>query len=307
MAKAGRALFEKMVDALNAVHGIHEGMRAVHVKGTCVRGTFTATPDAPRLTRALHMQGEPVPVTARFSNGTGNPAEPDRRKDGRGLAVKFHLPNGKQTDLVALSLPVFFVRTPEDFLALQGALAPDPVTGKPDPARTMAFVQEHPESLPALQAVLALEPPASYAQIVYRGLHAFKLIDAGGGERFVRYRWEPEAGEATLTHEQAKALPHHYLRDELFKRLTDGPVSFRLHVQVGAPDDPTDDPTVEWPADRDDVLAGHLRLDEPVEDCEEMLFDPLVLTDGIAASGDKILPARSGAYGVSYKRRRAPR
>ena len=30
------------------------------------------------------MQGEPVRVTARFSNGSGNPAIPDYAKEGRG-------------------------------------------------------------------------------------------------------------------------------------------------------------------------------------------------------------------------------
>lgn len=261
MARAARELFERIVDALNAVHGVHEGKRAA----------------------------------------------PDRRKDGRGMAVKFHLPNGKQTDMVALSLPVFFVRTPEDFLELQAALAPDPATGKPDPARAMAFAQAHPEAVPALQAVLALEPPASYARLVYRGLHAFRFVDAGGGTRFVRYRWEPDAGPAVVTPEEAKALPDHYLRDELFARLAEGPVTFDLHAQIAADGDPTDDPTVEWPSEREDVTIGRLRLEEPAGDCEDLLFDPMMLVDGIEASDDQILRARSGAYAVSYKRRRAAR
>lgn len=300
-----RELFEQMVNALNTVHGQHEGRRPVHVRGACARGTFTATAQASELTRAPHMQGTPIPVTVRFSNGSGDPAAPDRRKDARGMAVKFHLDGGRETDMVAISLPVFFVRTPEDFLDLQAAIAPDPATGKPDPERSMAFVQAHPEALPALTFVLGLEPQTSYAGIAYRGLHAFRFVDAAGQACFVRYRWEPEAGSLTLSHEDAKALPVHYLGDELTARLAVAPVAFRLHVQIAEGGDPTDDPTVDWPSARRDVEIGTLRIEESLEDCDEMLFDPMMLVDGIEASEDQILRARSGAYGVSYKRRRA--
>ena len=296
-----------MVDALNAVHGRHDGVRAAHARGPCARGTFTATPGAARLTRAPHMQGDPIPVTVRFSNGTGNPSHPDRRKDGRGMAVKFHLPSGKETDMVGITLPVFFVKTADDFLALQDALALDPSTGKPDAARTMAFVQEHPESVQGFQAVLAFEPPSSYLGLVYRGLHAFKYVNAAGEEHYVRYRWEPETPAPNLGDEEARALPDDYLTSELSTRLKEGPVAFRLHVQVGQGEDPTDNPTVEWPADREDVEVGRLVLEETSEDCHELLFDPMVLIDGIEPSNDEILRARSGAYSVSFNRRRAAR
>lgn len=307
MVELNRATFERIVDALNGVHGRHEGVRAAHARGACARGTFTATPQAARLTRALHMQGDPIPVSVRFSNGTGNPSHSDRRKDGRGMAVKFYLPNGKQTDMVGITLPVFFVKTADDFLELQDALALDPATGKPDPARGIAFAQAHPEAVPGFQAVLSFEPPASYAQLVYRGLHAFKYVNAAGEPCFVRYRWEPEAGVASLSDEDAKAMPDLYLRDDLEARVKEGLVAFRLHVQIGTSDDPTDDPTVVWPGDREDAEIGRLALERVTEDCDELLFDPTFLVDGIEVSDDEILRTRSGAYAVSFKRRRPKR
>ena len=44
--------------------------------------------------------------------------------------MKFRLADGSSTDLVALSLPVFFVRTVPDFLGLMAARVPDPATGE---------------------------------------------------------------------------------------------------------------------------------------------------------------------------------
>src|SRR5918992_153843 len=104
------SLAEDAVGAMNDATGRHPGFRAAHAKGTLWSGTFAATPDAKRLTRAVHMQGDPVRATVRFSNGGGNPGIPDYAREGRGLAVKLYLPDGPKTDIVGLTLPCFFVR-----------------------------------------------------------------------------------------------------------------------------------------------------------------------------------------------------
>jgi catalase len=299
------------VDALNDLHGLHPGHRAVHAKGLCCTATFTATPEAARLTRAVHMQGGPVPATVRFSNGSGSLTRHDGARDGRGMATKFHLADGKATDIVALTLPVFFVRTPEDFLAFTRAQKPDPDTGKPDLARIEEFVAAHPETQTALGFAMFVEPPASYAQCRYFAIHAFKWVSAEGVERFVRYRWEPEAGEATITEQESRGRDRHYLREELTERLSGGPVTFALHLQLADEEDDPTDPTAMWPEERDVVLAGRLEITALVEDqeggCERLIFDPTRVIDGIECSDDRILHARPHAYSVSYERRTATR
>ena len=132
---------EQIVDAIHDLSGRHAGTRAVHAKGVVCEGTFTATPEAAGLTRAAHMQGDPVPATVRFSNGGGDPAAKDSSKDGRGLAVKLYLEDGSRTDMVAITLPRFFVRTPEDFLEFTRSRKPDPETGQPDMAKIGAFLE----------------------------------------------------------------------------------------------------------------------------------------------------------------------
>lgn len=300
-----------MVEALNDLHGVHPGHRAVHAKGLCCTATFTATSVAAGLTRAAHMQGSAVPATVRFSNGSGSPTRHDGARDGRGMATKFHLPDGTTTDIVALTLPVFFVRTPEDFLAFTRAQRPDPDTGKPDVARIEEFVAAHPETQLALGFSMFMESPASYAQCRYFGIHAFKWIDADGAERFVRYRWEPEAGEATITEEESRARDRHYLREEVTERLAEGPIIFTLNLQLSNEQDDPNDPTTMWPEEREVVLAGRLEITGLVDDqeagCEALIFDPTRVTDGIECSEDQILRARPDAYSVSYERRTATR
>ncbi|MFI5042216.1 MAG: catalase, partial [Acidimicrobiales bacterium] len=105
-------LGERLVDAMAALYGPHPGFRTAHARGICAEGVFTATAQAADLSRAPHLQGVAVPALVRFSNGTGDPTVPDNSPDGRGLAVKLRLPGGGSTDMVGLSLPAFFVRTP---------------------------------------------------------------------------------------------------------------------------------------------------------------------------------------------------
>ncbi len=299
----------QMIAALNDIHGVHPSFRAVHAKGLCCRGKFTPTPDAAGLTRAAHMQGELVAATVRFSNGSGSPTRADGARDARGMATRFHLPDGTATDIVAITLPAFFVRTPEDFLAFTRAQKPDPETGKPDLARIEKFVMEHPETQMAVGYTMFAMPPASYVQCVYQGLHAFKWLNAEGGERFVRYRWEPEAGEDTITEEESRARGRNYLREEPAERLTAGPAAFSLKLQLAEEGDDPSDPTVPWPDERTVVAAGRLEITGLVADqetdCENLIFDPTRVTDGIECSDDPILRIRPAAYSVSYDRRTA--
>ena len=150
------------------------------------------------------------------------------------MAVKFHLPDGEATDIVAVPLVVFLARTPEDFLELTRARIPDPETGQPDPEKLGAYLAEHPETGVALQKGMPkLAPTTSFATSDYRGLHAFCLVDAEGGEHWGRYAWEPEEGPEYLTDEQREAAARDYLQEEIRERLASGdrPLHARVHAR----------------------------------------------------------------------------
>jgi catalase len=296
-------LAEQAVDAMNSRFGSHPGHRAAHAKGIFCGGTFTATPAAARLTRAAHMQGDPVEVLVRFSNGSGDPDLPDYARDARGMAVKFSLPNGSVTDIVSLTLPRFFVRTPDDFIAFTRAAG----AGLAAAWKLPLFLATHREAFPALRAAMALSPPASYAACRYNGIHAFRWIDPDGGERHVRYAWLPEGDERSLSTAEAKDLGRDYLRDELAERLGRGPARFTLQVQIADAQDPVDDATAVWPEERETVVVGTLELTALESGREEggevLVFDPVRVTEGIQLSTDPLIQFRSDAYTVSVDRR----
>jgi catalase len=290
-------LAEEAVDAINAISGVHPGHRAAHAKGSLLTGTFTPSAQASALTTAAHMQGEPSRVTVRFSNGGGDPGIPDYAREGRGMAVKFYLPEGGKTDIVALSLPCFFVRTPEDFIAFTRA--------RLEPEKLMpGFLGAHPEALPAIQAALGADPPESYATCTYNAIHSFRWLDAAGGSRWVRYSFEPEAGDRSISGEEAKARGRDYLQEEILAREE---TAFRLLVALGEEGDVVDDPTVAWPEEREQVEVGRLVLTGPETERERdgdiLVFDPTRVTAGIELSDDRILHFRPRAYSASVARR----
>jgi catalase len=131
---------EEIVDAINDNFGVHAGCRAVHAKGITAEGTFTVAPEMAALTRAPHFRGGRITAIVRFSNGSGNPGAPDSARDGRGIAIELTAGDGSTTDLVGITLPVFFVRTADDFLVFTRARRPDPATGQPDSSAVLAFL-----------------------------------------------------------------------------------------------------------------------------------------------------------------------
>jgi catalase len=291
-------------DAANEAFGRHPGHRALHAKGTLLKGTFTATPEAARLTRAAHMQGEQVPATIRVSNGGGDPDAPDYAPDVRALALKLYLPDGSRTDIVAQTAPRFPVHTPDAFVELLRAQHPEPAIAW----RLPLFLARHPEALRRLPANLpSLRAPTSYAACSYYAVHAYRFLDSEGGSRYVRYTLVPEAPETKLSLREARRRGRDYLQEEIRERLARGPVRFALELQIAAPGDDVEDPASVWPKDRRRVRAGTLEIGgletERETGGDVLVFDPTRVVDGIELSDDPVLRFRAAAYSESVARR----
>lgn len=294
---------EDAIDRINGRFGRHPGHRALHAKGHVCAGTFTATPEAAALTRAAHMQRTPVQTTVRFSNAGGDPTVPDYAPDVRGLAVDFHLPDGSTTAIVSQTVPRFPVRTADAFIDLTTANAKDASRLWKLPA----FLARNPGVIPTLRPNLAaIKPVAGYLTVRYFAIHAFKWLDADGGERWIRYTWLPVREEKRISNGAAKKRGAEYLGEDLAARIERGEVRMTLQLQIAAKGDDPHDPMSVWPEDRETVNAGTLEvtaLDPEREQSSPLIFDPSNLTDGIEPSDDPILAYRSRAYSVSFERR----
>jgi catalase len=297
---------EQIADAFQAIFGQHPGQRLNHAKGIVVEGAFMASPDAATLSRAAHLRGGgTIPVTVRFSDSTGVPNIPDGDPNANphGMSVKFHLPDGSDTDIVINSLKFFPVATAVEFRDLLLAIAatkPD----SPKPTKLDDFLASHPA---APKALATPQTPSSFATDEYYGVNAFQFVDKEGKKQPFRYQAEPMVGVSHLAKDEAAKRPPDYLGDELRERLKNGPVQFRLLAQLAESGDPTKDATVPWPDSRRKIELGVLTLTTPAPDNEEaqkqLLFLPGQVTDGIEASDDPLIPLRDGVYAISFSRR----
>src|SRR5258707_5299248 len=154
--------FYKADQLVDAVHknagGMLAGLRAAHAFGRIYKGTFTPTSLAKTLSRAAHFQDVPVPVTARFSGVSGDPNQ--KPANVVAMATKFYLPDGTMTDLIGITLPSFFAGTPEEFFGFEAARSPDPATGRPDMAKLLAYLANHPNAARVVQMLQGQLAPA---------------------------------------------------------------------------------------------------------------------------------------------------
>jgi catalase len=193
-----KSLPEQIADAMVQVNGgIHPGFRFAHAKGLVLTGTFTPAPSARAISRAAHLTGGAVPVTVRLSDATGLPEVRDANPQGspRGMAIRFTLPKGAFTDIVANSHNGFVVGTGDDFLAFLKAIAvTTPSSAHPTPIEQ--FLGAHPRAAKVIKDSQAL--PKSFATLAYFGNNAFVFVDSAGIRRAGRYQILPVAGIAHL-------------------------------------------------------------------------------------------------------------
>lgn len=293
-----------LVNALETNDGKHPGYRRNHAKGVCVAGYFESSAQARQYSSAEVFSETRTPVIGRFALPSGNPYAPDSSVPIRSLALQFTQANGQQWRTGMNSMPVFPVGTPEAFYQMLQAETPDPATGKPNPASMPAFFAAHPETAAFLQWVKTAKPSASYATERYNGINAFFLVNAAGQRQAVRWGVVPLSQDAAGAVAPAQA---DFLTQDLQQRLNSGPLRWQLNITLADPQDPTQDASKAWPADRKVLNAGTLVLQSAEAqfdgDCRDINFDPLILPAGIEASSDPLLAARSAAYASSYLRR----
>ena len=97
-----------------------------------------------------------------------------------------------------------------------------------------------------------------------------------------------------------------YLEDEIRQRVARGPVQFKVVLQLAAPGDKIDDPSVAWASTNKITTLGTLTVASVVPDSEAteraLLFLPALLPVGIE-SADPMIHFRNKTYPVSYERR----
>lgn len=325
-------LAEELVVSLERPDG-SLALRPVHSLGIGTTGIFEPSPIAKNYCTAEHFQGDSVPVTVRFSNGSGSATRHDGWSDVRGMATRFHLKKKAATDLIAMTLPEFFSPDGESFLDFAIAAKPKPYSREtplrkmldylslkvpernPYPKETISpdagakdYANKHKFAQLAVFNAANIGAPVSYARASYHAVHSFIVTGPDHTRRWVRFNWQPIAG--VLNTNPMEPPEDNYLDTEMHNRLTgQGTARFGLNMSIGEIGDDVNDCTRPWPPHRVRVVMGTLTLDTVVSEAEQkdqiekMSFNPWLLTDGIDPSDDPVLRIRHEAYKISSKKR----
>jgi catalase len=202
----GPALLEDFILREKITHFDHERIpeRVVHARGSAAHGYFECYQPMTELTQAslFAKAGKQTPVFVRFSTVIGERGSPDTPRDVRGFAVKFYTDEGNW-DLVGNNIPVFFIQDAMKFPDLVHAAKPEPHFAMPQAATAhdtfWDFVSLMPESTHMLMWAMSDRAlPRSYRMMQGFGVHTFRLVNAKGESKFVKFHWRPLAGTHSL-------------------------------------------------------------------------------------------------------------
>jgi catalase len=295
---------DRMLAAFTDAEGLHPGFRRNHAKGVCFGGWFDSNGQAASFSTATVFKPGRTAIVGRFGLSGANPFQADQPTIVRSMAVQFLLPGAAEWRITGNNEAVFGVNSAQGFHDQILASIPDPATGKPDPARVKAFMAAHPETIRAMAVIKQSPPTQGFADSTFNSLDTFRLINAAGASIPVRWATVPTQPFAAKSATRSASSDGNYLFDDLIEQIHEHPLQWRLMITIGQPGDPTDDATLPWPADRQQLNAGTVTVDEVSSEdtgpCAYVNYDPLVLPAGIAPSDDPLLSARSAAYSRSF-------
>lgn len=315
----GPSLLEDFIMREKITHFDHERIpeRIVHARGSAAHGVFVSYADHGDLTKAafLAAPGKETPVYVRFSTVQGPRGSADTVRDVRGFATKFYTDEGVY-DLVGNNMPVFFIQDAVKFPDFVHAVKPEPhneiPTGGSAHDTFWDFVSLVPESAHmVLWAMSDRALPRTLRAMQGFGVHTFRMVNAEGRARFVKFHWKPLAGVYSLVWDEAQKLagkdPDFHRRD-LWESIESGDYpEWELGVQVveEADEQAFDfdllDATKIIPEELVPVrILGKLTLnrnpDNFFAETEQVAFHPGHLVPGIDFTNDPLLQGRLFSY-----------
>jgi len=300
-------------------HFDHERIpeRIVHARGSAAHGTFTPYDNARTYSRAAFLQYPKIrtPVFVRFSTVAGGAGSVDLPRDVRGFATKFYTSEGV-FDLVGNNIPVFFIQDALKFPDLIHAVKMEPDRGFPQAASAhdtfWDFVSLMPEAMHMLMWTMSDRAlPRSVRMMEGFGVNTYRLIDAQGVARFVKWHWRPAIGSSSVLWDEACKIngadPDFHRRD-LFTAIQRGEFpEFELSIQAltEAEADALEfdilDATKLIPEELVPLIPiGKMVLDRWPDnffaETEQVAFHPGHVVPGVEFSDDPLLQGRIFSY-----------
>ncbi len=300
-------------------HFDHERIpeRVVHARGSGAHGYYQVYEPLTDLTAAKIFAdpSKQTPVFVRFSTVVGFRGSADTVRDVRGFATKFYTDDGNW-DLVGNNMPVFFIQDGIKFPDLVHAIKPEPHNEMPQASAAhdnfWDFISLMPESMNMIMWVMSDRAlPRSYSMMEGFGVHTFRLINAKGKSRFVKFHWKPLNGVHSLVWDETQKIAGKdpdFNRRDLWNMIEKGNYpEYELGIQILEEEQEFDfdfdilDPTKIIPEELVPVRkVGKMILnrnpDNFFAETEQVAFHPGHIVPGIDFTNDPLLQARLFSY-----------
>ncbi|MDB5322999.1 MAG: katE [Phycisphaerales bacterium] len=315
----GPTLLEDFHFREKITHFDHERIpeRVVHARGSAAHGFFQVFEPLTELSKADLFQdpSKQTPVFVRFSTVAGSRGSADTPRDVRGFAVKFYTEQGVW-DLVGNNIPVFFIQDAIKFPDLIHAVKPEPHNEIPQAASAhdtfYDFISLTPEAMHMMMWVMSDRTlPRSFATMEGFGIHTFRLVNAAGKSRFVKFHWKPIKGVQSLCWDESQKImgkDADFQRRDLWESIERGDFpEWELGLQIVEEKDEFKfdfdllDPTKIIPEELVPVRrVGRLILnrnpDNFFAETEQAAFHPGHVVPGVDFSNDPLLQGRLFSY-----------
>ena len=263
-----------------------------------MRGTYAPSDQAREITKSRSFT-KPSRVLARFSLETTD-------ANLRGFSFRLGS-NGQRSEIFTQSAPIHFARTLDQMLAFLRARMREP-NGPPVEEKIKTFSALNPETRRQADYIAAHPLPQSFARTTYWGVHAFPATNAQGETRFIKFKVIPVGEEGQQAANKTTAKPADLLYRDLDARIAARDIRFSVMALLDRPGDPVMDVTIRWPDEdaREALRLGTIVITGVEADtaCDEAIFNPANLAEGIGYPPDEIFAARCSAYAIAQTKRR---
>ncbi len=315
----GPSLLEDFILREKITHFDHERIpeRIVHARGSAAHGYFQPYKSMSHVTKSAFLADPKVktPVFVRFSTVAGGAGSVDLARDVRGFAAKFYTSEGN-FDLVGNNIPVFFIQDAMKFPDLVHSVKMEADRGFPQNGSAhdtfWDFISLMPEAMHMIMWVMSDRAiPRSYRMMEGFGIHTFRLVNAAGESKFVKFHWRPKLGTAAVLWDEAVKIcgaDQDFHRRDLHDAIAAGSypefeLGFQTFDQKQADELPFDvlDATKLIPEELIPVeIVGKMVLDRNPDnffaETEQVAFCPSHVVPGIDFSEDPLLQGRLFSY-----------
>ncbi len=286
------------IKSFEQLFGVTKGKRRNHTKGFCFIGNLSPKDNAIENYSTSSLFKGTSQVIGRLSHKGGNANAVDDKHADYGMGLSITTASNEKHLMSMNTLDFFPVQTPEAFAELMHA--------KASGAEAVAAFKKKNADLRRYGAHHSKKPKTltPYEGTTFNSINSFYLVDENNHKTAVRWSFVPQQTQSLVVPQQ-----HNFFYENMQANLKDHPIVWDMVVTIANDNDDENNAAQPWAGEHTQIIAAELKVSaistEQNGQCENINYDPLVLSKGFEPSNDPLLQARRNAYAVSFGRRLA--